>query len=453
MNKLDKTHQVAELPNNIRVLTIQMPGSKVMYYEFQILAGMFYETLEETESAHFLEHLNGQFTSQKYPDARKNSLLIEQLGIERNAYVTDYIASYHLYGQKKHAPKMFDLISNTYLNFVIDRAVFKQEQNSIIEELENDIIDPWSAITEKTQQVLFPGHPASRPRKLSIENVKRLTPKDLLKFRERLYLPARTLLIVAGDMSHTAMMRQIKSAFTRVDEPTQETSLVLSPSFTWPPKDPKVTFVKNTNLNGKDSVQLVLTWRLPITNQNPDRFALSLLCHYLSNGLGSHLMIRLRTELGLIYSLDCTLELDPQNDQMSYLIISTNTQGKHLTTVRKTILQEIERLQKAPVSAKEFQAVSNEIQMELLDQSFNQAPEKYATQYSHNLLFKPQTSSVLSENRARFQSQTVQTFRDIYESYLRVTAKDLQRVTQLYLDSKTVITIYSAKKTYKDFTI
>ena len=155
MNKLDKPHQVTQLPSGMQVLTIPMPGSKVMYYEFQILAGMFYETLEETESAHFLEHLNGQFTSKKYPNARKNSLLIEQLGIERNAYVNDYIASYHLYGQKKHAKKMFDLISNTYIDFIIDRSVFKQESNSIVEELENDVIDPWAAITEKTTQVLF----------------------------------------------------------------------------------------------------------------------------------------------------------------------------------------------------------------------------------------------------------------------------------------------------------
>ena len=97
--------------------------------------------------------------------------------------------------------------------------------------------------------------------------------------------------------------------------------------------------------------------------------------------------------------------------------------------VRKTILEELKKLQQQKLTPKEFQSVKNTVQMELLDQSFDQSPDKYAEQYSHHVLW----------------DQPSQTFTEVYDNYQKITPKDLQQATKQYLDTHKVITVHSHK--------
>jgi len=427
---MDLEYKLKKYENGLLVLYVPMPKSYIIYYEAQILAGRYYEEPSEIESAHFLEHLNGQFTSKKYPHAQEMAKLLEQLGVQNNAYVSDYLTGYYLYGQQKHATKLFEILSESLTNFFIDKKILKQERNSILEELEENINDHWYQIEQKAQEILFPGHPGNRSIQTSIDNVKHLTLNDLLNYRKRLYQPDRMLITIVGDLSFTAMSEMVKkSGLTRLPA-NPKANAIEPPTFNWPTNDPTwPVFVRNTQMNGKDATQIIMLWRVPITDQSPDIYPLSGLCHVLSNGMGSHLMLRLRTELGLIYSIRCHLQLDPQNPQLSYLAIVTNTQGRHLKTIVKNVVAEIERMRNSPLTPKEFMAVSNQIQMEFLDKQFELDPISFAEQYSHGVLW----------------GHPIKTFKKDYKKYEAVTHQDIQRVAKEYLDPEKLITIYSAK--------
>ena len=445
---MDLKHELVKYPNGLRVLMIPMPKSQVVYYETQILAGSYYETAKEIETAHFLEHLNGQFTSKKYPSARKTTELLDKLGVQHNAYVTEYISGYHLFGQRQNAQKIFDILAQALVNFQMDKRVFKQEQNSILEELTEHINNHWYPIEQRCHEILFPDHPGSRSVQGSIDNVVKLHELDLIGYRKRLYQPDRILMILAGDLSLSAMKQLIKdSGLAKLS--TTPCSLA-PPPFTAPqnplrvyPKDKSVpreeldpkepVFVKADHLNGADASQIIMLWRVPITTRHPDRFPLAMICHVLTGGMGGQLMIKLRTDMGLIYSINCQAYLDPQNPELSYLQITTNTQGRHLKKVSQTILQEIRRLGRQLVSPESFKSVDNQIKLEMLNHQFKTDPQNYAEQYSQGILW----------------GQPGLTFEEIYKAYDKVTRTDIRRVAKEYLSPEKVITVYSARRPIK----
>jgi predicted Zn-dependent peptidase len=213
-----------------------------------------------------------------------------------------------------------------------------------------------------------------------------------------------------------------------VKKDMSDTNTEVLPDWTPPKSDPPVTYVRNTSLNNGDTVQLKLIWRLPVTVYDDAKYPLALILQVLSNGLGSRLVLRLRSELGLIYALDGLMHLDPTDPDLSYLELVTSCRADGVDKIIENVIKEVERLRHQLIPLKDYQVIINQIQMELLDQKFDTQPSKYAEQYSQGLLW----------------DQPSKTFRQVYQKYMDVDRPLIQQTAIKYLDPAKMLTFYSS---------
>src|SRR3990170_95738 len=96
--------------NGMQLLTLHKPGG-LIHLEFQVIAGHYWAP---TEAAHMLEHMLGQFTSSRWPNALNNSERLEALGAECNAHCDGQLARYWLRGPVEHASALADVLRSAY---------------------------------------------------------------------------------------------------------------------------------------------------------------------------------------------------------------------------------------------------------------------------------------------------------------------------------------------------
>ena len=93
-----------------------------------------------------------------------------------------------------------------------------------------------------------------------------------------------------------------------------------------------------------------------IGRENPDFFALKLLCTILGGYFGSRLMSNIREEKGYTYGISSSIAAMRYG---SYLTISTQTGTEFTRPLIDEVFAEIDRLRNEPVPTDEFITVQN----------------------------------------------------------------------------------------------
>lgn len=401
---MDRPFELERLDNGLQLLKVSLPSSSnIVYLEFQVLAGRYYES--EFEAAHFLEHLIGHWTSNLFPDAHKVNTLIDDLGARNNASVTGNVARYHITGKSDDLEQLASILINAYVDFQMDLKIFKQERNAVMEELRGRSSSVWLPLNEAITEHLFPEHPASVKLKQRLVSTAQIQPNVLLDEYERLYKPDRTLFIVVGDIDPERIanilhpLQQLAHAQTKITVPTVKIPKQTATKLLYVPTQRKTTKVK-------------FLYRLPFTKFDEQWFTLELLCSLLTDGLSSRLMQKLRGELGLIYSISCDVTLDPVNRFLGIFEIVTKAEPTNIPLITQTLLEELKQLaQNGPLN-REIKRLQNQLDV---DESYVQLagnPRTYAAQYSRGILFgqNPKTFEwTFQQMRKQASRESIQT--------------------------------------------
>src|SRR5574343_1744122 len=121
------------LKNGLRIITVPMKDNPTVTVLVLVEAGSKYETKKQNGLSHFLEHMCFKGTV-KRPKGIDISRELDALGSQYNAFTAQEYTGYYAKSDAKHFTKIFDIVSDIYLNSTFPEAEMEKEKDVIIEE-------------------------------------------------------------------------------------------------------------------------------------------------------------------------------------------------------------------------------------------------------------------------------------------------------------------------------
>ncbi len=187
------------LANGLRVIVLVDSRAPVVMHAVGYDVGGADELPGKTGLAHFLEHLLFRGTT-RFPAGMFDQLMDDN-GVEKNAFTTHDITLYYERGAKELLPLFMELDADRMQNLVLDASIFETERKVVQEERRQRIeSSPMGAAMEELDALLFAPHPYGRPVIGTPEDIVSVTVDDVLAFYRQHYRPDAATVIVAGDV-------------------------------------------------------------------------------------------------------------------------------------------------------------------------------------------------------------------------------------------------------------
>lgn len=332
------------LKNGLRVITIPMKDNPTATVLVLVEAGSKYEEKKVNGISHFLEHMCFKGTI-KRPKAIDISKELDALGSQYNAFTEREYTGYYAKSDAKHFNKIFDVVSDIYLNSTFPETEMEREKGVIIEEINMYEDLPNQHVQDLVMELLYRDTPAGWNIGGKKENILKMKRADFVRYKKQHYLPKATVLIVAGQVTEKEVLREANRIFGNVvqGEKTGKTKvreLQKKPEalIKWKETD-QTHFVLGVRSYGLGS---------------PGTPALSVLGGILGGGMSSRLFQKLREEMGVGYYVRAYN--DAYTDH-GFFQISAGVDNKRIEEVIRAVLDECNKLKKEKVNAEELNKV------------------------------------------------------------------------------------------------
>lgn len=186
-----------QLPNQMQVILKSVPTSKSVTSILSIGVGSRHESEEVAGIAHFLEHIISKKTA-LWQEKETLEQWVEQAGMYRNAYTSSYNTAYWFEGQPNQLEKILD-----YSHAIVFTPQFEEE---LVEEEKGIITEEWKMYWDSPEgyadmlvdELKYRGHPLAHPVIGYEKSINSFNLKQVLKFYQTNYSPARMVLVIAG---------------------------------------------------------------------------------------------------------------------------------------------------------------------------------------------------------------------------------------------------------------
>ncbi len=332
--------------NGLRIVTVPMKDNPTVTVLVLVGTGSDYEPKNINGISHFLEHMCFKGTI-KRPSAQAISHELDALGCQYNAFTDHEMTGYYAKSDSKNFKKIFDVISDIYLNSTFPEAEIEKEKGVIIEEINMYEDMPARHVHDLFAEVLYNDQPAGRNIAGTKENVSNMTRNDFVKYKKAHYVAENTVIIVAGSVSTDEVYMEAKKHFINVHtskkgKKTKTNDIQTKPNI----------LIKH---KATDQTHLVLGVRT-FALKDPRNAILSVLSGILGIGMSSRLFIKLREEMGVAYYVRAYN--DPSLDHGSFQI-SAGVNNARTIEVICEILKECTLLIREKVSDKELSKVKS----------------------------------------------------------------------------------------------
>lgn len=307
-------------------------------------AGSKYETKEVNGISHFLEHMCFKGTV-KRPKAIDISRELDAIGSQYNAFTSQEYTGYYAKSDAKHFKKIFDIISDIYLNSTFPEVEMEKEKGVIIEEIHMYEDMPNRHVQDLMMTLLYGDQPAGWNIAGEKENILNMKRDDFTKYKKEKYVPEATTLVVAGQVTEKEVMKEVEKIFGNL----RKTKKAKKEKVVEKQSKPKV-LVKWKDTDQTHFVLCVRTFDL-FNKANP---VLSVLGGVLGGGMSSRLFQKLREEMGVGYYVRAYN--DTYTDH-GFFQISAGVDNKRVDEVIEAILEECRKLKKELVGKEELEKV------------------------------------------------------------------------------------------------
>ncbi|MCX6757882.1 MAG: pitrilysin family protein [Candidatus Nomurabacteria bacterium] len=332
------------LKNGLRVITIPMKESPTVTALVLVETGSKYETKEINGLSHFLEHMCFKGTV-KRPTARDITTELDTMGAQYNAFTGQEYTGYYAKSDAKHFKKIFDVVSDVYLNSTFPETEMEKEKGVIIEEINMYEDLPMRHVQDMIMEVLYGDQPAGWNIAGPIENIKKMKRDDFVKYKKEQYVPKATTVVIAGGVSEKDMMTEVKKYFNHLKNDKKSGKIKTIEKQTTP--NAKIKF-KQT-----DQTHFVLGFR-SLNAFDKKNAVNSMMAGVLGAGMSSRLFHKLREEMGVCYYVRANTDLYTDHGVFQ---ISSGVDNKRVKEVITAILKECEKLKNELVGDKELAKV------------------------------------------------------------------------------------------------
>jgi predicted Zn-dependent peptidase len=208
------------------------------------------------------------------------------------------------------------------------------EKRIVIEEALDDLNENGEEvdIDTVTSRLLWPEHPLGMPTVGTLESIGSFTVTDLRDQLERLYCPNNAVLVAVGRIDPSEVLRAAEAAFGGWEAGAPR---VVTP-FDGAQSVPRTHFVQDED----SQVALQLAFRgFPIRDSR--LMALRLIRRLLSGGGSSRLHLKLREQMGVVYSVDAVISAYAETGSFS---LDFSTAPDNLVTAVAATLDEVRRI-------------------------------------------------------------------------------------------------------------
>lgn len=329
------------LPEGPRVITSRLPGARSVSIAAYVLAGSRLESPAQAGVAHFMEHLTFKGTA-AYPTTRAISEAIEGVGGSFNAATDRESTVYWVRVPAREVDRAMDVLGELIVRPNLAPAEIEGERTVIIEEIRSYQDDPAEFAQTLFQVALFGDGPLGREICGDEAGIRALPDATIHEFWRTTYRPANTVVAVAGDLAHEALVELADAAFGRGNG--------VVPGFEAAPTLPAG---ERARFGKRQTSQAQLVVGLPaLPRDHPDSWALGVLNAVLGDGMSSRLFLSVREERGLAYDIGSGLV---DYADAGALEVSAGVDPDGLPEALGAILVELDRLRQEPVPEEELE--------------------------------------------------------------------------------------------------
>ncbi len=384
-------------------------------------AGSKYETKEINGISHFLEHMCFKGT-EKRPKAIDISRELDAIGSQYNAFTAQEYTGYYAKADAKHFKKIFDVVSDIYLNSTFPETEMQKEKGVIIEEINMYEDLPNRHVQDLMMELLYGDQPAGWNIAGEKKNILEMKRDDFINYKKAHYLPGATTLVVAGKVTEKEVKKEVEKIFGRIvnDKKSKKIKVVEK-------QDRPEVLLKFKETDQTHFVLGSRTYDL-FSKKNA---VLSVLGGVLGGGMSSRLFQKLREEMGVGYYVRAYNDVFTDH---GFFQISAGVDNKRIDEVIEAVIQECKKLKDEKVSEEELNKVKECLigNMKLSLES----SDDIANFYGGQELLKKEIKS--SEEKAK--------------ELRKVTAKEIQKVAnEIFQNNKLNLAIIGPFKEKEKF--
>jgi len=332
--------------NGLRVITVPMKDNPTVTVLVLVGTGSNYETKEINGISHFLEHMCFKGT-EKRPTPQSISHELDSLGCQYNAFTDTEMTGYYAKGDAKNFKKIFDIVSDIYLNSTFPESEMEKEKGVIIEEINMYEDMPQQHVQDLFSKVLYGDQPAGWNIAGTKENILKMMRSDFVNYKTSHYVSSNTVVVVTGNITHDEVYKEVDKYFKEI-----KVTKKIKQIKTKDQQDKPNVLIQYKETDQTHFVLGVRTFSL-FDKRN---MILTLLSSVLGAGMSSRLFIKLREEMGVSYYVRSYNDTSLDH---GVLQISAGVNNTRIEEVLKEILKECTLLITKKVSDKELDKVKS----------------------------------------------------------------------------------------------
>lgn len=341
------------LKNGTRVLLAPMNETETVTVQIIVKVGSRNETEANNGISHFLEHLFFKGTKRR-PSYKLINELLDGTGGISNAYTSKEETSYYIKTPAKKVELALDLMSDAFHNSLLRQSDINVERGVILQEKSMNLDLPQRHIWDTFEEMVFYEQPMGRQIVGSEKVIKSIKRKDFINYLSKNYLPASTVVIVAGKFNPEKILLLTEKLFSQKRKrPLRK----LKRTEQLQKKAELNIFEKKT-----DQTHLVLGFHGPDL-YSKYRYAESLLSTILGGGMSSRMFERVREKHGLAYYVSTTTE---RYTDCGYLAAFAGIKHENVTKAVSLILDEFRKIAEKKVFRKELKKAKEQMKGALL---------------------------------------------------------------------------------------
>ncbi len=337
---------IQTLNNGLRVVCVEMPHLHSAELAIYLKVGGRNDPPGREGLSHFLEHILFRGTAE-FPSSLAIESAFEIVGGAPNA-ATDAESTYYYSRVHPDSIKRGMEIFSSMLTKPLLSGI-EIEKRIIAEEAREDLNEQGEEVNPDTivSRLLWPRHPLGMPTIGTLESIAAIERSDLEDHLKKYYIPSNAVLVVSGPIKNRAVLAAASHCFGEwSDERMPAVSLVTLRQFT-----PQIRCVQDSD--SQMNLQLAF---LGFARDDRRFMALRFLRRILAGGGSSRLHLRLREELGIIYSVDGAIGA---YDETGCLVFDMSTAPDTLIHAVEATFEELFRITAEPVPEEELERIRN----------------------------------------------------------------------------------------------
>jgi predicted Zn-dependent peptidase len=340
-------------PNGLRLITAPLKSTQAVTALVLVGSGSRYESSRERGIAHFLEHMFFK-GGKKFDTSKEVSETIDSIGGDFNAYTGKEYAGYYVKCSSENTEVAFDVLGDMLLSAKLAPHDIEREKGVIIEELNMYEDTPMYQIGWDFEELLFGDTPMGRDQIGLPETIRSFSQKDFHHYRNDLYTPDNTVIIVSGDITPEISTRLVRQYFSFLEQKkTRKVSLAGISDVSIPVK-----------IRQKKTEQAHFVIGFPgVPFGSDNEFSLRLLAIILGGNMSSRMFLNIREAKGLCYSISTS------TDHYSDVGVISTHAGVDLLRMPEAISaisQEYKKVAEMGVTEQELQKAKNYLRGKLV---------------------------------------------------------------------------------------